>query len=277
MSGLDKTLASLSGFYYTDAEETSSYQKADLPEQTDLSLLDYADTATDCTMEKGSEGITVSNLGADPNVVFPGVASCFADNDKLYGLSLTVDAPDETEMAVYYQTEGDEGFSAEKVYTFKVTEDNRTWEHLVPGGITELRVDVSSPVESAVINNFELKSCDITESGYTALKESGVDEVTFSDSTYQAQVTNDASENKMLCVPLFYQKGWTAQIDGEDAGVYNINEGMCGVEVPSGTHEIVLKYETPYQNYGVGMTIIGIIIFILVFSQNLYKFFVKLC
>ncbi len=32
----------------------------------------------------------------------------------------------------------------------------------------------------------------------------------------------------MLCVPLFYQKGWTAQIDGEDAGVYNINEGMCG-------------------------------------------------
>ena len=79
MSGLDKTLASLSGFYYTDAEETSSYQKADLPEQTDLSLLDYADTATDCTMEKGSEGITVSNLGADPNVVFPGVASCFAD------------------------------------------------------------------------------------------------------------------------------------------------------------------------------------------------------
>ena len=45
----------------------------------------------------------------------------------------------------------------------------------------------------------------------------------------------------MLCVPLFYQKGWTAQIDGEDAGVYNINEGMCGVEVPSGTHEIVLK------------------------------------
>ena len=26
MSGLDKTLASLSGFYYTDAEETSSYQ-----------------------------------------------------------------------------------------------------------------------------------------------------------------------------------------------------------------------------------------------------------
>ena len=97
------------------------------------------------------------------------------------------------------------------------------------------------------------------------------------DSTYQAQVTNDMQENEMLCVPFFYQKGWTAQIDGEDAGVYNINEGMCGVEVPSGTHEIVLKYETPYQNYGVGMTIIGIIIFILVFSQNLYKFFVKLC
>ena len=27
MSGLDKTLASLSGFYYTDAEETTCYKK----------------------------------------------------------------------------------------------------------------------------------------------------------------------------------------------------------------------------------------------------------
>ncbi len=69
----------------------------------------------------------------------------FADNDKLYGLSLTVDVSDDTEMAVYYQTEGDEGFSADKVYTFSITEDNSTWEHLVPGGITELRVDVNFP------------------------------------------------------------------------------------------------------------------------------------
>ncbi len=38
-------------------------------------------------------------------------------------------------------------------------------------GESQASVDVSSPVESAVINNFELKSCDITESGYTALKK----------------------------------------------------------------------------------------------------------
>ena len=124
----------------------------------------------------------MSNLGADPNVVFPGVASCFADNDKLYGLSLTVDAPDEAEMAVYYQTEEMKASLRRKFTHLKSLRTTGHGNILYLGGNHRLRVDVSSPVESAVINNFELKSCDITESGYTALKESGVDEVTFSDS-----------------------------------------------------------------------------------------------
>lgn len=280
MSGFNKTLASLSGFYYTDAEDrekSDSYETATLPETVDTSLFSYVGEAADCTMETDQNGITVKDFGADPNVVFPQVESCFEDENRLYGLSLTVDAPDGTEMAVYYQTEEDEGFSADKVYTFTVTEDEHTWEHIMPAGITALRVDVSSPVESAVIRDFTVKSCGISESGHTALKESDIEKIEFSDSTYRAQVTNDSSENKMLCVPLFYQKGWTAQIDGKDVKLYNINEGMCGVEITSGVHQVVLKYETPYKKCGLGMTIAGIVIFILAFSQNLYKFFVKLC
>ena len=55
--------------------------------------------AVDCTMENNADGITVHDLGADPNVIFPGVESDFADENKLYGLSLTMDVSDDTEMA----------------------------------------------------------------------------------------------------------------------------------------------------------------------------------
>ena len=265
MSELNKTLASLSGFYYTDAEKTGSYEKAALPEGTETSLMSYVGTATDCSMEKNQHGITVRDFGADPNVVFPEVNSCFADENKLYGLSLTMDVSEDTEMAVYYQTEGDEGFSADKVYTFTVTKEDSTWEHVFPAGLTALRVDVSTPVEYATIQDVEVKAYDLEESGYTELKESNIKDIHFSDSTYQAQVTNEESQDKMLCVPLFYQKGWTAQIDGEAVEVSNINSGLCGVEIPEGTHQISLHYEAPYERVGVGMTGVGLVIFLIVF------------
>ena len=277
LSGLDKTLTSLSGFYYTDAEKNGAYKEASLPEGTDTSLMENVSGAVDCTMENNADGITVRDLGADPNVIFPGVESDFADENKLYGLSLTMDVSEDTEMAVYYQTEGDEGFSADKVYTFSITKKHNTWEHVVPAGITALRVDVSTRIDYATIKDFEVKSYDLDATGYTALKKSGVSDVSYSDSTYQAQVTNDMQEKEMLCVPFFYQKGWTAKIDGETVEVSNINSGLCGIEIPSGTHEVVLQYETPYRSLGLGMTIVGVVIFILVFSQNLYKNFIKLC
>ena len=277
LSGLDKTLTSLSGFYYTDAEKNGAYKNASLPEGTDTSLMAKVSEAVDCTMENNADGITVRDLGADPNVIFPGVESDFADENKLYGLSLTMDVSDDTEMAVYYQTEGDEGFSADKVYTFSITKKHNTWEHVVPAGITALRVDVSTQIDYATIKDFEVKSYDLDATGYTALKNSGVTDVSYSDSTYQAQVTNDTQENEMLCVPFFYQRGWSARIDGEAVEVSNINSGLCGIQIPSGTHEVVLQYETPYRSLGLGMTIVGVVIFILVFSQNLYKNFIKLC
>lgn len=277
LSGLDKTLTSLSGFYYTDAEKNGAYKNASLPEGTDTSLMAKVSEAVDCTMENNADGITVRDLGADPNVIFPGVESDFADENKLYGLSLTMDVSDDTEMAVYYQTEGDEGFSADKVYTFSITKKHNTWEHVVPAGITALRVDVSTQIDYAMIKDFEVKSYDLDATGYTALKNSGVTDVSYSDSTYQAQVTNDTQENEMLCVPFFYQRGWSARIDGEAVEVSNINSGLCGIQIPSGTHEVVLQYETPYRSLGLGMTIVGVVIFILVFSQNLYKNFIKLC
>ncbi len=277
LSGLDKTLTSLSGFYYTDAEKNGAYKNASLPEGTDTSLMEKVSEAVDCTMENNVDGITVRDLGADPNVIFPGVESDFADENKLYGLSLTMDVSDDTEMAVYYQTEGDEGFSADKVYTFSITKKHNTWEHVVPAGITALRVDVSTQIDYATIKDFEVKSYDLDATGYTALKNSSVTDVSYSDSTYQAQVTNDTQENEMLCVPFFYQRGWSARIDGEAVEVSNINSGLCGIQIPSGTHEVVLQYETPYRSLGLGMTIVGVVIFILVFSQNLYKNFIKLC
>ncbi len=134
---------------------------------------------------------------------------------------------------------------------------------------------MSTQIDYATIKDFEVKSYDLDATGYTALKNSGVTDVSYSDSTYQAQVTNDTQENAVCTV--LYQRGWSARIDGEAVEVSNINSGLCGIQIPSGTHEVVLQYERFAEDLGLGMTIVGVVIFILVFSQNLYKNFIKLC
>ena len=54
---------------------------------------------------------------------------------------------------------------------------------MVPAGITALRVDVSTQIDYATIKDFEVKSYDLDATGYTVLKNSGVTDVSYSDST----------------------------------------------------------------------------------------------
>lgn len=53
----------------------------------------------------------------------------------------------------------------------------------------------------------------------------------------------ELSEEKVLFLSISYNKGWSAFVDGEEADVYEVNNGLVGVRVPAGEHEVVLKYK----------------------------------
>ena len=48
-----------------------------------------------------------------------------------------------------------------------------------------------------------------------------------------------------------YSEGWKAYIDGEETKVLKANIAFMGVAAPSGSHEIELKYRTPYMRVGI--------------------------
>lgn len=69
------------------------------------------------------------------------------------------------------------------------------------------------------------------------------------ESSYNVELTRDGllsniklSEKRVVMYSLSNDGGWAAYIDGEETEVYDVNNGLVGVIVPEGDHEVRLKY-----------------------------------
>lgn len=67
------------------------------------------------------------------------------------------------------------------------------------------------------------------------------------------------SRDKMLCIAIPYDKGWTAYVDGEKVKLYQANTAFMAVELSAGDHEIELKYWTPGLTVGIVLSAFGVI------------------
>jgi uncharacterized membrane protein YfhO len=79
--------------------------------------------------------------------------------------------------------------------------------------------------------------------------------------TYQAAA---AANGFAVFSEIFYDKGWTAYIDGKEAPILRANYVLRGLNVPAGNHEI--RFEFKPRSYYTGQPIsnvAGILVFVL--------------
>ena len=90
-------------------------------------------------------------------------------------------------------------------------------------------------MESAILNISEFPDINAGGSGTISLKSKTQNEV-----TYQAS----ASGGQSLAVfsEIYYPKGWTAFIDGNEAKILRANYVLRALEIPEGEHEIVFAF-----------------------------------
>ena len=69
-----------------------------------------------------------------------------------------------------------------------------------------------------------------------------------------------SAEPQMLVFTIPYSEGWSAEIDGASAEVVNADIKYLGIQIPAGSHEIVLTYRTPWFNAGLVSTAVGIVL-----------------
>lgn len=71
--------------------------------------------------------------------------------------------------------------------------------------------------------------------------------------------TISVSSDKILCISLPYDEGWSAYIDGEEVELYQANTAFIALELSAGDHEVELRYWIPGLTAGIVLSVVGII------------------
>lgn len=70
------------------------------------------------------------------------------------------------------------------------------------------------------------------------------------------------TDDRILCIPFVYSKGWKATDNGQSVKVIKVNGMFCGLVLKPGTHNIKLNYTTPGLKIGAGISLISLIVLI---------------
>ncbi len=68
----------------------------------------------------------------------------------------------------------------------------------------------------------------------------------------------------MLILSDSFFPGWRATVDGKSAQIYRAYEALRGVVVPAGTHVISMSYRPASFYLGLGLTVVGLTLTILI-------------
>lgn len=76
------------------------------------------------------------------------------------------------------------------------------------------------------------------------------------------------TDDRILCIPFAYSKGWKATDNGQSVKVIKVNGMFCGLVLKPGTHNIKLNYTTPGLKIGVGISLISLIVLIILILRG---------
>lgn len=106
-----------------------------------------------------------------------------------------------------------------------IVEDPELFSDILPNIDEEAGKEISDKEYELYINKRKAASTYFCEKSSTGLR---------------AKI-NLETEN-VVFISASYNENWSASVDGNEAKVYNVNNGLIGIRVPEGDHEITLTY-----------------------------------
>ena len=207
------------------------------------------------TVEHTENGIRLTATGEDPYIyVYFDRLPETADTSLFLRLRADTGKSAMHNFALYYladeASEPDPGW-IEMIFYNKYYPE---YLGLMPDHIAGFRFDPDDKVKSVTLTSMELIRCTDPLSHFSELAATQLRDEAFANDTYTATVTSEAGDS-VLCIPLLYTKYWTAEVDGNETEVMNINGGLLGIRVGKGTHDITVRYRIPHLRAAMRITL----------------------
>ena len=66
----------------------------------------------------------------------------------------------------------------------------------------------------------------------------------------------------MFTIP--YEKGWKANLDGEEVEIYPLLDTFMGIDIQPGNHEIILQYHVEGLEWGIVISLVSLLLLMIV-------------
>lgn len=258
----ERLLAMTRAYFLTDPADSGSAADAAAPpvgeeDFTVTDLRDRASSPSDLKAEETDGVLRLSKTGGDPYLFFD-IGRGGGSSPRFLYIRCRGLKSRRSLFSVYPCREG-EGPDPACRLSLYLNGDCPEGCILLPDDTAQVRLD---PPKGASRTDLEAVSLYVyagKEKIGEPLLTSGASDIRFERDTWSGTVS---SEGGMLCVPVLWSGCWTASVDGSAAAVENINGGLCGIRVPSGTVSVSMTWKRPGTLPGLAVSILSAAVWI---------------
>lgn len=250
----------LSEYYYlTDESQQSSPETPVVSESVDLlpSLEEYAN----CEPAQENGTVFVGDSEEDMKLFFK--VPQLRDTQQIAGVRLEIEAQTGTQVTLSALMEsGDENMLQCDTEHADPGRHVLYLDNMITEPIQSLALSVGKEAQKIEIVSIQLRLIDRQKlrQNLDMRRNHCVTDLIQTKNTFTATVQNPQEDAAMLCIPLIYDRKWIARVDGTEVDVNNINGGLVGIGIPTGTHEIEVVYKNHDNQYGMAISACAVVV-----------------
>jgi len=132
--------------------------------------------------------------------------------------------------------------------------------------------------ELALTSSLNLREVAVSDRKFSGMVKDSVfagnpqDRITLDDYLPNKLTYSSSSSNERLAVfsEIFYEKGWKATIDGQEADIIRVDYLLRGLVIPAGEHTIVFEFRPSSYYTGEKISLAGSLLLLLLFAGAVY-------
>ena len=231
-----------------------------------VDLIPYLQEYYDCDVIVNGDGISITSVGIDAQLIFS-----IPKIQNIYGADIHMELEcSESGIAQVFSIAEGENYSESNSYKVAYESGKMISTYRIPSEqAVSIRLDptmVSGQKIQLEVLNLEFVEEESLQEQQKKQVES-VDTLVLQEDTFRGVVTNTRQEEAMLCIPVIYSNFWKAEVDGIPVSVENINGGLVGMSIPSGTHNFTLSYDNTVYEVARIVNVVAIVIYVVILAK----------
>lgn len=231
------------GYYLTDSSDPSSASNMLKYEKNILKNIKDGESVGLNIVDRGNSLYMSPNNKTDDSQVIFNIDS-LEEKNNCYYFKFNFKAEKDSNFQIYYDC--GEGFSQNNCQiVYYDNGDNEIVVAIPTSYISRIRIDFSDCLQDIDLNKAELYSFPKNKivQSLNEIKKQDIKVSAMNRNEFTIECSNN-NKQSMLITGLIYDKQWEVMVDGKNVDTYNVNGGLLGVSISSGTHTIELKYKT---------------------------------